>query len=790
MESDMIGTVVSHFRILSKLGEGGMGVVYKAEDLRLGRPVALKFIPPGIYANEGVKDRFLREAQSTSALSHPAICTIFAIEEADGRPFIVMECVEGETLRSRLARGTAQLSDVVSWGIQIADGLAAAHDREIIHRDIKPENLMVRGDGRVQILDFGLARWRGTSPLSVSGSTMGTLAYMSPEQAQGLVVDARADIYSLGAVLYELLAGRPPFTGAHDAALLYEIVNKDVQPLAEVNPAIPPSMTAIIMKCLSRNRESRFTTARELSTSLRDEVREMPPARKSGKSGAGEAHLPVSGSNLGIRRPRLLLFAVGLLLAGIGVWAAKDILIPAPASLESIAILPLINASPDTSLEYLSDGLTESIINNLSRLSTVKVMSRSSVFHYKGREVDPQAVGRELGVRGVLVGRVISRDGYVTVSAELLRTSDNTHIWGDQFRRKGSELFALQQDVAGEIARNLTSRITPEERSRMSATKMESAEAYELYLKGRYHWNKRTPEDLRESVRLFRAATENDPGFAEASAGLGDAYNVMMAWGFIDPETGIREGEANARKALELDSRLAAAHAALGGTLSIRYEREGALVEYRRAIELDPNNAAAFQWCAEDLAGLRRFDEAIEMIQHALDLDPLSQIISASAAGIYGDYHLADRAIELARKTVEIDPRAPMGHFALGMAWTRTGRYPEAIEELEKCVVIADSETPMLSWLGVANALDGKKEVARRIILRLETRSREKYVSPYMKALVYTALGDKGRALDLLEEGTRVHDGWMQEVYEETVFDSLRSDRRYDNIVRGLGFVH
>ncbi|HTR98546.1 MAG TPA: protein kinase [Bacteroidota bacterium] len=786
----MIGTVVSHYRIVAKLGEGGMGVVYRGEDMRLGRAVALKFIPPGIYSGDAAKERFLREAQSASSLSHPAICTIFAIEEEDGRPFIVMEYVEGDTLRTRLDRGPVPFSDAASWGAQIAEGLAAAHDRGIVHRDIKPENLMVRGDGRVQILDFGLARWRGTSPLSVPGSTLGTLAYMAPEQARGLDVDGRADIYSLGAVLYELLGGRPPFSAAHDAALLYEIVNTVPPPLATLNPSLLPAAAEIVMKCLSRDRESRYQDARELAAALRA-AGQTEAGGPGGGIEAGGAGPDGGQRTRGLRRrSRNALILGAVVIIGVAAWFAPGFFSPDSSRIDSLAILPLKNASADSSLDYLSDGLTESIISNLSRLSTVKVMSRSSVFHFKGRDVDPQAVGKELGVRGVLVGRVVSRDGYVTISAELIRTGDNTQVWGDQVRRKESELFALQEDVAGEIVQNLKLRLTPDERSRISGGRMESAEAYELLLKGRYHWNKRTPEDLRESVSFFRSAVEADPAFADAYAGLADAYVVMVAWGFIDPETGIREAEANARRALELNERLSDAHLALAAVLSTRYDRDGALKEYRRAIDLNPNNASAYQWFAEELAALRRFDESFVMVQHALELDPLSQVIPAVAAVFYANDHKGDRAVELARKTLTLDPQTPMGHFALGLAWTRTGKYAEAIPELERTVVLSDSETPMLSWLAVAYAHGGKQEAAHRLLSLLEHRAREQYVSPYMRALVCTALGEDEKALDLLDEGTREHDGWMQQTYEEIMLEPLRGLPRYDGLVRRLGFVH
>jgi serine/threonine-protein kinase len=803
----VIGSTISHYMILGKLGEGGMGVVYKAEDLRLGRPVALKFLPPVVYSGGVERERFLLEAKAASALSHPAICTIYGIEEEEGKPFIVMEFVEGETLREKLNRGPVEPRNVLDWGAQFADGLAAAHEKGIVHRDIKPENLIVRPDGRAQILDFGLAKWRGTASLSIPGSTIGTLAYMSPEQIQGLDVDPRSDIFALGAVMYELLTGRPPFTGTHDAALLYSIVNTYPLPLESLVPDLAPAISGLVVQCMARRPEKRFQTARELSSALRtaatgssrhvagagsslpvaENVSSPPAATSSGpedrNKGAGRSPKGRSG----FTRIALVVSAVVLLgIAGLGIFFVFR---STATGISSLAILPLRNASADSSIDYLSDGLTESIISKLSRLSTVKVMSRSSVFHYKGKDVDPQAAGKELGVQGVLVGEVVPREGFVTISVELLNTRDNTQIWGDQFRRKETELFALQDDVSKEIVQNLRLRLTPDESERFSKPQTGNAEAYELYLKGRYHLNKRTRVDLEESIRQFRGAVEKDPGYAAAYAGVASAYDVMVAWAYVDPQEGVREAEKNARKALELDERLGEAHAALAGVIDFQYDRLGALKEYQRAVELSPGDANAQQWYAEELAMLGRFDEAFPIIRHAQELDPLSFIIPAVAAVFYANAHRQGEAVEIAQKLVDLDPRVPMGHLALGLAWTRSGKYPEAIGELEKGVAISDSETTMLSWLGCAYALGGRRGDALRIAEKLDRLSIRSYVSTYLRGLLYTALGEKENALALLDEGVVKHDGWMGQTYEEIMFDPLRNDPRYKDIVKRLGLA-
>ncbi|HTY58282.1 MAG TPA: hypothetical protein VMF59_05670, partial [Bacteroidota bacterium] len=431
----------------------------------------------------------------------------------------------------------------------------------------------------------------------------------------------------------------------------------------------------------------------------------------------------------------------------------------------------------------------ESIISKLSALSTLKVMSRSSVFHYKGKDVDPQAAGKALGVQGVLVGDVVPRDGFVTISVELLNTRDNTEIWGDQFRRKETELFALQDDVSKQIVQSLRLRLTSDEKEGLTRSPTESAEAYELFLKGRYRWNKRTRADLEESLNLFREAIEKDPAYAAAYAAMASSYDVLVAWGYLEPETGIREAELYARKALELDDRLGEAHAALAGAMESSYDRVGALKEYRRAVELNPSDARSFQWYAEELATFRRFDEALVVARHAAELDPLSFVIPAITAVFYGNSRRFESAIEISQKIVDLDPTVPMGHLALGLAYTRAGKYAQAIPELEKGVAISDSETTMLSWLGCAYGSGGMRESALRIDRYLEDLAKRSYVSPFLRALVATGLGRRDRALELLDEGVRNHDGWMSQTYEEIMFDPLRDDPKYTDIVKRLGLL-
>ncbi len=776
----MIGETISHYRIVQELGRGGMGVVYKAEDLRLGRFVALKFPSFHHSLRESDRARLLREARAASRISHPNICVIHEIEEHNGEPFIVMEYVEGATLSEQISAGGMNHEDVVEIATQIASGLAAAHDKGIVHRDIKPENLMIRSDGRVQIMDFGLARLRAMPGISTAGQTVGTALYMAPEQIQGLEADARADVFSLGVVLYQALSGRLPFEGSHEAAVLYAIVNVEPPSPATFHPAIPRELDQIVMKCLAKQPGDRYQTALEVLAALRawnDRSRTSNPSERA----------------FDRRKTRSIakwsFIGAALIAAGFSAWGILTLLSGPGRRIDSLAILPLRNASADSSLEYLCDGLTESIISKLSRLSTIKVMSRSSVFHFKGKGTDPEAAGKALGVRAVLAGDISLHEGLVTISVELLDTRDSTQIWGDQFRRKESELADLQEDVSKQIVANLKVHITPDETERLNRPVTDNTAAYKTYLKGRYYWNLRTEADLNESVRLFQESVRLDPTFALAYAGLAQAYAVMTAWGFLAGEDGLRLTKSNAQKAIELDDKLAEAHVALASVLDLEYERKEALEEYKRAIELNPNDATTCQWYAEDLAALRRFDESFTMIRRALELDPLSLTIPALAAVLYANARQFDRAIEFAQRTVRLDPRAGMGHLAVGLAYTRAGEPGLAIPELELGVTISDSEATMLSWLGCAYALAGRKADAVHIARSMDLRATRKYVSPFLRALLATSLGEKERAFALLEEGARTHDGWMQQMYEEIILEPLRTDPRFADLARRLGFT-
>ncbi len=786
----MIGSTILHYRIREELGRGGMGAVYKAEDLRLGRLVALKFLPPEFRSDDVARKRFLREAQAASVLAHPNICVIHGIEEFEGDPFIVMEFVEGMTLEEKARSTPPDVPQVISWAHQILTGLAFAHSKGIVHRDIKPRNIMIRDDGRVQIMDFGLAVQHGASRLSTAGQILGTVSYMPPEQVGGGDVDARADLYACGVVLYELLTGRLPFSGAHEAAVLYEIINVEPPSILSLRPDLPPPLDYAVMKCLEKSPVKRFQSAEDLATALTSLDLQVPPVsvppRKEPEPRDTNART-LKPERRGWRRYGIALAAV--ILVGIATWWMISLLGGNNNQIRSLAILPLKNEASDSGLVYLSDGLTESIINKLSGQATMKVMSWNAVSHYKDRNVDPQAVGKTLGVRAVLAGQLMLHEDVVEVHVELLDTRDNTEIWGDQFIRKQEQLFALQEDVAKDIVARMRLRLTSEETARIGQTQTDNAEAYQLYLKGRYYWNRRTEKDLKESIRYFEEAITLDPRYAQAYSGLASVYIVMTSWDIIDPEEGVKMAEGNVRKALELDDKLGEAYSIRAGLKDFSYDRLGALEDYKKSIELNPNDGTLYQWYAEALAGLRRFDDSFVMIRRARELDPLSLMVTAVAAVFSANDRRFDEAIEYGKQTNAMDPHASLGYLALGLAYTRAGQGDRAIAPLEHGVALSDSEETLLSWLGCAYAEAGRNAEARRVADILDRKAKDRFVSPFLRALVYTTLGDHEKAIALLREGVRKHDGWMGQTYEEIMLDPLRSDPRYTEIVRSLGLM-
>ncbi len=830
-ETLSIDTIITRYRILSLLGVGGMGEVYLAEDTQLGRRVALKVLHAALSNQTEPLQRFEQEARAASALNHPNILTIYEIGEANDLRFIATEYVGGETLRDCLRRDRLTISKTLDITIQIVAALEAAHQAGIVHRDVKPENVILRKDGLAKLLDFGIAKlterpfaeqeaegptraFVKTSP----GTVMGTVAYMSPEQVRGQTVDARADEWSLGVMLYEMLTGRLPFAGDTVSDTIAAILKTEAKPPTSFNSEIPAELERIVLKTIRKDADERYQHIKSLLIDLRDLKQDLDFGAKLKRTRtqdnlemqfaseqATDAQLPnqtntpnsihttssaeyfVSEINQH-RRGALLVLTILLLAMGaayFGYYHYFQTVTGAP--IDSIAVVPFVNQNGDAALDYLQDGLTESLIISLSRLPQLRVMARSTMFRYKGREVDPQTVGREVGVRAVLTGRILQQGDSLIISAELVNVADGAQLWGERYSRRTVDLLAMQQEIAREISSHLQLRLSGEQQRQLNKGGTSDNEAYQLYLRGRYSWNKRTADDIKKAIEQFQEAIDKDPNYALAYVGLADSYLSQGSFAGMPTTEVMPKAEAALQRALELDDSIAEAHATKGFAYLQSLKWDEAQKEFQRAISLNPNYATAHHWYSEYFRILRRFPEQAQEIKRAQELDPLSPSMGANLGRAYLNLGDADAAVKECKRALELNPSFPLAHHFMGLAYVEQHRYDEAIAEFQQAVNFSRRSDLFVAGLGIGYGKAGKRTEALAVVRELEEKYARKEANGFDLALVHAALENDDEAMAWLEKdfAARNLTGLIY-VGSTVIHQRLRNNPRYQDLLHRM----
>ncbi len=828
------GSKLSHYRIVSKIGEGGMGEVYLAHDTKLDRKVALKILPADVASNRDRMERFVREAKSAAALSHPNIAQIFEIGEDGNTHYIAMEYIEGVTLREKIHREQTELRKLLRYLQHTSDGLAKAHAAGIVHRDLKPDNIMITRDGHAKILDFGLAKLVAQTPVPVAessevvtammpqhstpGTVMGTVGYMSPEQAQGKTkeIDQRSDVFSFGCILFEAVTGKKPFEGESVIKSLHMVVYEPAPLLADLNPAAPAELQRIVRRCLEKDPDDRYQAIKEVAIELKHLRRELETGtdfettvspststQSDVSTGSRSTITPAAGQTGSIppaqssaeyvvqriKRHKLAV-AAGLmfLIAAVGLFAYYLRAGRSESGIHSIAVLPFQNKSTDADTEYLSDGLAESLIFRLSQLPNLKVSPTSSVMRYKGKDTELAQIARELEVEAIMSGRVSQHGDDLTISVELIDARTNKLIWAEQYDRQMSDLLATQREIATAITQKLELKLAGEGAKGITKKYTNNNEAYQLYLRGRYSLAKRTKDEMLRSIEYFRQAIKLDPNFALAYARIAEAYGSMPAYPYLSPKEAFPEAKTAAQKALEIDPTLAEAHTFLAYSLVI-YDWNFAEAErsFKRAIELDPNNSSAhFRYGQIYLAPVGRLAEGLAEIKRGHDLEPLDMNMGTTLAWAYFITGQKDKALEQARKTYDLEPSHPLGRWILCQLYTESGMYAEAIAIAEQWLQSDPTNQFALRDGGMAYAKAGRRDKAEEMISRFRDLAKTQYVPACRIAAIYGALGEKDKAFAELDKSFAARDWELFRFNVDTYWNSLRDDPRFASFVKRL----
>jgi eukaryotic-like serine/threonine-protein kinase len=833
IRESLVGDTLGHYHIIGQLGAGGMGEVYLAEETKLGRKVALKLLPAYFTRDDERVRRFQQEARAVSALNHPNILTIYEIGQIDSRHFIATEFIDGETLRERMTKPELKFGETLDVAIQVTSALCAAHEAGVVHRDIKPENIMLRRDGYVKVLDFGLAKLTEREPTAVAtqapsgaliytdpGVVMGTVSYMSPDQARGLAIDAQTDIWSLGVVLYEMVGGRVPFAGATSSDVIASILEREPPPLAQLSPSVPTDLLDIVAKALRKDKEQRYQKASDLLldlTRLKQDLEFDAKLEQSGRTdlssgavrrsggtaaaettaGAEQAEASTSGTQLSgneVRRRSAAVAVITLLLTSlvIGLFyfrnSDKSKEVPRGTQVSSIAVLPFKSLSTDGS-EYLGLGMADTLIAKLSNLRQIIVRPTGAVRQYTAPNQDPLAAGREQRVDAVLDGSIQKSGDKVRVTVRLLSVADGATLWATQFDQNFTEIFAMQDSISERVAGALALELTGEERMLLTKRHTENTEAYQLYLKGRFFLNKRTKEGISKAAEYFNQAVELDPNDALTYLALADCYNISIYFTLTPPRELIPKARAMAKKALEIDPSLGEAHALLSILADAEWDWNEALKEGQLAISLSPGSARVHHLFAYTVAKQGRFDEALAEIRKARDLDPLNLIINADIAEILSYAGRYDEAIEQCRITLELDPNFSLAHARLGVAYWGKGMYKEALGPLQKAVELEGEGSVRMIHLAMGYGFAGEKEKAQEFLRKLRRRAKTEYVDPTWMAVLFAATGDKDKALDWIEKAYDERSPTATALLVDPRFNTLRSEPRYQAVLRRMGLA-